>query len=86
MEYTSYWNSNKERLVNAALDAYQNVTCNVSSSSAGFDILRYFERNAVCIKPEYSTIASKMLFDWDGNEKYIFLRLAKMGALMFKSE
>jgi hypothetical protein len=76
--HTSYWDINKEVFVNAELDAI------LDGKSIGIPLLSYLDKNVIAIKPEFSMIASKMFFDWNGDEKYIFLQLAKMGALMFE--
>lgn len=76
----TYWDENKEKLVNKALTDYEQNRCH----SAGFDILRYNQRGVFSIKEEYAEYLDESMKN--GNFKlfpYIILRIAKMGGLVW---
>jgi hypothetical protein len=79
MAFKSYWDENKEVLINQALVDYKENDC----PSAGFNIIRYTDKGVLSIKSEFQDLSQKMFMELPSyNEtKYVILRLAKLGAL-----
>lgn len=79
MAFTSYWDENKETLINKALVDYKEKNC----PSAAFNILRYTDKGVLSIKKEFQDLSQKMFMELSSfNEtKYVILRLAKLGGL-----
>jgi hypothetical protein len=78
MAYKSQWEEHVETYVNKALSDYQE-----GSRTAGFHILSYLDKGVLQVKQEFTDIASDMFEEWGPtrNPKYVYLRLAKLGAL-----
>jgi hypothetical protein len=78
MAFKSYWDENKEVLINQALVDYKEKDC----PSAGFNIIRYTDKGVLSFKTEFQDLAQKMLSEQPYKEtKYAILQLAKLGAL-----
>ena len=80
MAFKSYWDENKEVLINRALVDYKEKDC----PSAGFNILRYMSKGVLQTKVEFQQTGFDMFAEMDykySSMGYITLRLAKLGAL-----
>lgn len=80
--YTSGINENpmKDRVLNA-LERYRN---NTLDCSAGYDILRFVEKNLINISDD---VDPQIFINWyPSDQAYIILRLAKQNKLSYKEQ
>lgn len=84
MAFTSYWDENKETLINKALVDYKEKNC----PSAGFNIIRYTDKGVLSFNTEFQDLAQEMFAALPpyGEAKYVMLQLAKFGALEWNGQ
>ncbi len=80
MTHQSYWDLNKETLIEKALADYKDKDC----PSVGFNILRYMTRDVLHVKPKFYDLSVEMSAELDFKESargFVYLRLAKLGGI-----